>query len=114
MRVLVTGASRQLGSYLLRRLRGRADVAAWSGTRRGDLFGVPLRPVDLADAGAVADAFRRDRPAVVVHAGALARVADCHRDPDHAARVNTAGTAALAGLAAGARARLLYISTDLV
>jgi dTDP-4-dehydrorhamnose reductase len=114
MRVLVTGASGQLGSYLLLRLRGGADVAAWSGTRRGDLFGVPLRPVDLADASAVADAFRRNRPAVVVHAGALARVADCHRDPDRAARVNTAGTVALAGLAAGAGARLVYVSTDLV
>jgi dTDP-4-dehydrorhamnose reductase len=114
MRILVTGASGQLGGYLLRRLRGGADVAAWSGTRRGDLFGVRLRPVDLGDAGAVADAFRRDRPAVVVHAGALARVADCHRDPDRAARVNTAGTAALAELAAGARARLVYVSTDLV
>jgi dTDP-4-dehydrorhamnose reductase len=114
MRILVTGASGQLGSYLLRRLRGTADVAGWSGTRPGELFGVPLRPVDLADAGAVAEAFRQDRPDVVVHAAALARVADCHRDPDRATRVNTAGTALLADLAAAAGARLVYVSTDLV
>ena len=115
MRTLVTGASGQLGSYVLRHLAGRgAEVAAWTGARSGDLFGVPLRPVDLADAGAVADAFREAHPAVVVHAGALARVADCHGDPARAERVNTRGTALLAELAAEAGARLVYVSTDLV
>jgi dTDP-4-dehydrorhamnose reductase len=115
MRILVTGASGQLGSYLLRELGGRAAaVAAWSGTPRGDLFGVPLRPVDLADADALAVAFREARPAVVVHAGALARVGDCHRDPARAERVNARGTAVLAELAAEAGARLVYVSTDLV
>jgi dTDP-4-dehydrorhamnose reductase len=115
MRILVTGASGQLGSYLLRELlHRRAEVTAWGGARRGDLFGVPLRPVDLADADAVAGAFREARPAVVVHAGALARVADCHRDPGRAERVNTRGTTVLAELAAAAGARLVYVSTDLV
>ena len=42
-----TGASGQLGSYLLRELHGRAELIAWSGSRRGDLFGVPLLPVDF-------------------------------------------------------------------
>jgi dTDP-4-dehydrorhamnose reductase len=115
MRTLVTGASGQLGSYLLRHLAGRGrEVSAWSGTRGGALFGVPLRSVDLANADAVADAFRQIRPAVVVHAGALARVADCHRDPARAERVNTRGTALVAELAAEAGARLVYVSTDLV
>ena len=113
MRVLVTGASGQLGSYLLRELRRRGgEVVAWSGTRRGDLFGVPLRPVDLGDAGAVAGGFREARPDVVVHAGALAGVDDCHRDPGRAHQVNTHGTAVLAELAAAAGARFVYVSTD--
>jgi dTDP-4-dehydrorhamnose reductase len=78
------------------------------------LFGAPLRPVDLADAGAVAAAFREARPDAVLHAAALARVADCHRDPERARRVNAAGSAVLAELAAAAGARLVLVSTDLV
>jgi dTDP-4-dehydrorhamnose reductase len=114
-RYLVTGASGQLGAYLLRELRdGGAAVTAWSGSAASERFGVPLRPVDLGDADAVADAFRDARPDVVIHAGAMARVADCLRDPARAGRVNAGGAAALAGLSADAGARFVHVSTDLV
>jgi dTDP-4-dehydrorhamnose reductase len=114
-RFLVTGASGQLGAYLLRELRSSAKaVTAWSGSTPGELFGVPLRPVDLADADAVAAAFRDAPPDVVIHAGAMARVADCFQDPAWAGRVNAGGAAVLAGLCAAAGARLVHVSTDLV
>jgi len=104
-RVLVTGASGQLGAYLLRELRREdCDVTAWNGTRG----------VDLGDEAAVSAAFRAARPDVVLHAAAMARIADCHRDPPRARRVNTDGTAALARLAAESGARLVFVSTDLV
>jgi dTDP-4-dehydrorhamnose reductase len=114
-RLLLTGASGQLGAYLLRELAGGGEhVTAWSGTRTGTLFGHPLRLVDLADPGAVAAAFRQARPDAVVHAGAVSSVAECYRDPHRARRVNVAGTAALAELSAEAGARLLYVYTDMV
>src|SRR6516164_706557 len=101
MRLLLTGTSGQLGGYLLRELARRDDlrVLAWSGSSPGERFGVQLRPVDLGDAGALARAFAEARPDVVLHAAALARVADCHRDPACAHRVNVAGSATLAALA---------------
>jgi dTDP-4-dehydrorhamnose reductase len=114
MRLLVTGASGQLGAYLLRRLHGTGGVTAWSGSRTGTLFGAPLRPVDLGDEGAVATAFGEARPDAVIHAAAWARVGDCARDPETARRVNAGGTALLADLAAAAGARLVHVSTDLV
>ena len=59
MRLLVTGASGQLGSYLLRGLvAGGTPVTAWSGSRAGTLFNVPLWRVDLANATRTAAAFR--------------------------------------------------------
>src|SRR5436305_6422990 len=41
-------------------------------------------------------------------------MAECHRDPARARRVNVGGTATLAELAAKAGARLVLVSTDLV
>jgi dTDP-4-dehydrorhamnose reductase len=115
MRVLVTGASGQLGGYLLRELtRQGIEFVAWSGSRTGQLNGAALVPVDLADASRVASAFREAKPSVVIHAGAIARVADCYRNPDRAWQVNTQGTAVLAELTARLAARLVYVSTDLV
>src|SRR5260370_42520527 len=100
MRLLVTGASGSLGSYLVRHVRGLATpLVAWSGTRTGDLLGVALRPVDLADAGAVAAAFAEARPDAIVPTAARAKVGDCHRDPAAAGRINTRRTALLAHLA---------------
>ncbi|MBV9121967.1 MAG: SDR family oxidoreductase [Planctomycetes bacterium] len=113
--VLLTGASGQLGSYLLRELRQReVPVTAWSGSRTGPLFGVPLRPVDLADPDAVARAFAEAQPTVVIHTAALATVAQCCRAPEQADRINRGGTAVLSELAARSQARLLLVSTDLV
>jgi dTDP-4-dehydrorhamnose reductase len=115
MRILVTGASGQLGGYLLRRLSGhRLTVIAWSGSHRGECFGSVLQPVDLSNPDAVRTAFREAKPEVVLHAGALARISNCHRDPDLARRINTDGSALLADLAAESGARLLLVSTDLV
>jgi dTDP-4-dehydrorhamnose reductase len=115
MRWLVTGASGQLGGYLLRELAAAGEaVIAWSGSTRGPLLGVDLQPVDLADAAELGAAFRQARADFVVHAAALAKVADCYHDPRRAEQVNTRGTAVLAELAAAAGARLVLSSTDLV
>jgi dTDP-4-dehydrorhamnose reductase len=115
MRLLLTGASGQLGSYLLRELRQHdLSVVAWSGQRSGDLLGIPLRPVNLEDPDAVAHAFREAEPSIVIHTAAQASVAACFRDPGSAWQINSQGSRVLAELAAQAGSRLLLVSTDLV
>jgi dTDP-4-dehydrorhamnose reductase len=112
MRLLITGASGLLGVYLMRERAGHETIG-WSGSRQEPLCG-PLQPVDLSDPTQVESAFKAARPEVVIHAAALARVADCHRDPDRAQRINAGGTATLVRLAKEAGARLVLVSTDLV
>ena len=70
--------------------------------------------MDLADTERVRVAFRRAALTVVIHAGAVAAVAECRRNPERAYQVNTQGTALLADLSREAGARLLFLSTDLV
>ncbi|HLJ97340.1 MAG TPA: SDR family oxidoreductase [Gemmataceae bacterium] len=115
MRLLLTGASGQLGGYLLREIVSRElPVVAWSGSRTGRLFGVELQPVDLADPAQTVAAFRQAAPTAVIHAAAIAAITECRRDPARAQRVNTHATAVLADLAEQAGARFLLVSTDLV
>lgn len=113
-RLLLTGASGLLGGYLLEQVRGRPGVVAWSGSTAAVRAGVALQPIDLTDLSAVERSFRDAAPAAVIHAAAMAGVADCARDPRRARRVNTEATATLARLCAAAGARLLLVSTDLV
>jgi dTDP-4-dehydrorhamnose reductase len=104
-----------LGGYLLREAVDRGlEVTAWSGSRTGRWFKVAVQPVDFMQAAELAKAFQEVRPQVINHAAALADVEACRREPDRARRINTEATARLAELAAGAGARLLYVSTDLV
>src|SRR5437868_5622745 len=95
-RILITGASGQFGTYLVRALDRKPSLIAWSGETTGELFGVPLQPVDLRHHDRVTTAFREARPSIVIHTAAMATVADCYRDPGGAASVNAAGTALLA------------------
>ncbi len=115
MRIVLTGASGQLGGYLLRELQTAAwPVMAWSGSRAGELFGVRLHPVDLALPDRIAAAYYAARPEVVVHLGAVTTVAECFREPERARRVNTLATATIAELTERTGARLIFVSTDMV
>jgi dTDP-4-dehydrorhamnose reductase len=114
-RLLVTGASGQLGSYLLRSGRdSNLSLTAWSSRPNVELFGYRCQRVDLCNAGEVVRAFRAARPAVIIHAAALSSVGDCHRSPSRARQTNARATGLLAELADQQGARVTYVSTDLV
>src|SRR5438132_1863681 len=115
MRWLVTGASGQLGSYLLREAAAQElNVLAWSGSGTGRILGFDLQPVDLGQPDQVRSAFQAARPGVIIHAAAMASVATCRDAPECAHAVNAQGSALLARLAAETRARFVHVSTDMV
>src|SRR5262245_36036961 len=118
MRIFITGASGQLGAYLLRALQGSAhEVIAWSGSSTGESFGFRLRPVDFREQPAqIVPALMElssFAPDVVVHLAAMSNVTACADQPRFAHQINYHFTDLLV-FETARRSRLIYASTDLV
>ena len=125
-RWLVTGASGQLGPYVVREIvrGGRATpaaVQAWCGRAGaapalGDdpLAGAQVVNLDLLKYDEVWRTVRALRPTHVMHVAAMTAVGDCYADPAQADRGNVQATAVLAGAAAACGARFVLTSTDMV
>jgi dTDP-4-dehydrorhamnose reductase len=117
MRVVLTGASGQLGGYLLGALSSRGhEVCAWSSglSGGGGVGGGEWIGVDLTDAGATSRGLEEVDPGVIVHAAAVSRADEAHRDPGRARGVNVEATRRLADWCRARGRRLVFTSTDLV
>ena len=115
MRILVTGASGQLGSYLLDQLIAEPhEVIAWSGSSAGRQAGFHLRQVDLTDEQGVAAALEDANPDLLIHAAAMSSAEAVHCDRVRGWAVNVAGTHLLADWTARHDRRVVLTSTDLV
>jgi dTDP-4-dehydrorhamnose reductase len=101
MRILITGASGQLGHELQQVLQDHQltllDVPGFDLTKPGV-------EASIADA----------RPDIVIHAAAYTDVDGAEREPERAMAINAAGTERVAKGTATVGARLLYLSTDYV
>ena len=102
--VWITGAGGLIGSHLVR------QAPAWMGDWR--LVALTRAELDLTDAAAVGERFRRERPQLVFHCAALSRSPACQADPPRARRLNVEVTALLSRLAANVP--FFFLSTDLV
>ena len=115
MRVLLTGASGQLGSFVVERLlEGGHQVVGWSGREEGERAGVRLDRVELTDRAALARSLEAVDPQGVVHAAAMSTIEGVRREPERAWAVNVSATEAIAAWCAERGRKLVYTSTDLV
>ena len=103
MRALVTGAGGQLGVELLR--------AAPPGIQ---VTGLKHSECDITDKAAVAAAFARIGPDVVINAAAYNAVDEAENNREVAYAINATGPANLARAAENAGARIIHVSTDYV
>lgn len=103
MKVLITGATGQLGQALVRIAPSNVEVVALA---RIDL--------DLADNDEILPVLTRNSPAVVINAAAYTAVDKAESERDTAFAINAAGCAALAEACRSIGARLAHVSTDFV
>ena len=115
MRVLITGGSGMLGSYVAAQAveRGWKTWATYSG-HPVELPGVRMIPLDIQDAAEVAKAVRDIEPEVIIHTAALVKPDECEQHKDTAFAINTLGTVNVISAAEQAGAHLVHVSTDLV
>ncbi len=104
MRVLVTGASGQLGLELSEVLPGRGH----------DAIGLSRAELDIADPEAVEELVRLYSPDLVVNAAAYTNVDNCETEPDLAYAVNALGPRNLAQTCERLGCELLHVSTNYV
>ena len=76
------------------------------------IVGLTRREIDLTDFKAVADRFRADSPALVIHCAAMSGSVECEKSPALARLQNIEVTARLAELCSGVQ--FVFLSTDLV
>ncbi|MBT0962753.1 dTDP-4-dehydrorhamnose reductase [Denitromonas iodatirespirans] len=103
MRLLVTGATGQVGWELARSLMPLGEVVA-----------LDRAACDLADPQAAAAVVAGYAPDVIVNAAAYTAVDKAESEPELAHRINAEAVGALAGTARGIGALLVHYSTDYV
>ena len=103
MKLLLTGATGQLGHDCRLVLEEKHEVAAFSS-----------RELDITDETAVRAVLRKEKPDWIINCAAYTKVDRCETERDLAKRVNAMAPALLADRAAHAGSRLLHISTDYV
>jgi dTDP-4-dehydrorhamnose reductase len=103
LRLLVTGASGQVGGELLHTLAPLGTVIAPS---RGEM--------DLADSASVCRFIRAAKPHWIINAGAYTAVDKAESEPDLAYAINKEAVAAMGSAARSIGATVLHFSTDYV
>lgn len=107
MKVLIIGASGQVGDALMRKFPGA--VGTYSGRPRSGLI-----HLDLTDERSISDAFRQVKPTHVILASAMTAVDFCEDNPELTYKVNVEGARLVAEQCKQYGAHLTYISTEYV
>ncbi|EXX85484.1 dTDP-4-dehydrorhamnose reductase [Paenibacillus darwinianus] len=104
MKILITGASGQLGRELVL-LTGPTDV---------EIVGFGRDRLDITNLDSCRSVLAEQRPDAIIHCAAYTAVDQAESEPDAAFRVNASGSRNLAVAAEEIGARLCYVSTDYV
>lgn len=110
-RIVVTGATGQLGSYLIQAVSDAGATPIAFGRQEG--YAVDTA-VDITDAQALERAIDETKPDAIIHAAAMTDVDGCETDGPLANQINHLGARNVARAAVRSDAYLVAVSTDFV
>lgn len=105
MKVLITGASGQLGKALVQRFEHHDNH---------EVIPADRSVIDLENKDSIYQVITSVSPDVIIHSGAYTAVDACETEVDTALRINALGTRYVVDAADRAGARVVYVSTDYV
>jgi len=104
MKIVVIGASGQLGADVVNAFRNEGD----------EVYPHSHSDVELSDGDSVANGLKALKPDLIVNTAAMHHVENCEREPQKAFAVNGIGAKNLALVARELGATLMHVSTDYV
>ena len=116
MKILITGASGQLGTEIQRQLKngGSALGPVPERLQNATVIATDVDELDITDRDATIAFVRRHQPDTIISCAAFTTVDGCETNPEGAFKVNAIGASNLAQAAERINARLIHVSTDYV
>ena len=116
MKILITGASGQLGTEIQRQLKngGSALGCVPERLKNATVIATDVNELDITDRDATIAFVRRHQPDTIISCAAFTNVDGCESNPEAAFKVNAIGASNLAQAAERINARLIHVSTDYV
>ena len=116
MKILITGASGQLGTEIQRQLKngGSALGPVPDRLKNATVISTDVNELDITDRDATIAFVRRHQPDTIISCAAFTNVDGCETNPEAAFKVNAIGASNLAQAAERINARLIHVSTDYV
>ena len=116
MKILITGASGQLGTEIQRQLKngGSALGPVPERLKNATVIATDVNELDITDRDTTIAFVRRHQPDTIISCAAFTNVDGCETNPEAAFKVNAIGASNLAQAAERINARLIHVSTDYV
>lgn len=111
-RILISGSTGMLGSYVVRCLRSSSHKFEVFTTSRKEINGVNHFAADLTNKTEISRILREVQPEVIVHCAAIVNILKCEEDKEYANLVHVEVTDTLANFPSVRE--FIYISTDSV
>ena len=111
---MVIGASGLLGSHIVKESKNRYNVIATFNSHPIDIAGCEAVQIDITDSQKTKDIILKINPDCVILSAAQRNVDFCEKNQKEVTRINVTGAQNVAVASDKVRAKLIYISTDLV